>query len=65
MMFARTFLCAAFLGGFLCYLFWEAKGIYTLPFYLLLFPLAAYGMQTIMRAPHTGVARIRGRREQA
>ncbi|RYQ36987.1 hypothetical protein PG2001B_1616 [Bifidobacterium pseudolongum subsp. globosum] len=65
MMFARTFLCAAFLGGFLCYLFWEAKGIYTLPFYLLLFPLAAYGMQTIMRATHTGVARIRGRREQA
>lgn len=46
--FARTFLCAAFLGGFLCYLFWEAKGIYTLPFYLLLFPLAAYGVQTIM-----------------
>ncbi len=36
------------LGGFLCYLFWEAKGIYTLPFYLLLFPLAAYGVQTIM-----------------
>lgn len=63
--FARTFLCAAFLGGFLCYLFWEAKGIYTLPFYLLLFPLAAYGMQTIMRATHQGVARIRGRREQA
>ena len=47
--FARTFLCAAFLGGFLCYLFWEAKGIYTLPFYLLLFPLAAYGVQIIKR----------------
>ncbi len=46
---ARTFLCAAFLGGFLCYLFWEAKGIYTLPFYLLLFPLAAYGVQIIKR----------------
>lgn len=47
--FARTFLCTAFLGGFLCYLFWEAKGIYTLPFYLLLFPLAAYGVQIIKR----------------
>lgn len=63
--FVRTFLCAAFLGGFLCYLFWEAKGIYTLPFYLLLFPLAAYGMQTIMRATRTGVARIRGTRQEA
>ncbi|MBQ2269468.1 MAG: hypothetical protein II338_04430, partial [Bacteroidaceae bacterium] len=65
MMFARTFLCAAFLGGFLCYLFWEAKGIYTLPFYLLLFPLAAYGMQTVLRATRTGVARIRGTRQEA
>lgn len=65
MIFARTFLCAAFLGGFLCYLFWEAKGIYTLPFYLLLFPLAAYGMQAIMRATHTGVTRIWDKREQA
>lgn len=63
--FARTFLCAAFLGGFLCYLFWEAKGIYTLPFYLLLFPPAAYGMQTMLRATHTGVARIRGKRQEA
>ncbi len=49
MIFARTFLCAAFLGGFICYLFWEAKGIYTLPFYLLLFPVAAYGLQTTAR----------------
>lgn len=45
-MFARTFICAAFLGGFICYVFWEAKGIYTLPFYLLLLPVAAYGTQS-------------------
>lgn len=49
-MFARTFLCTAFLGGFICYMFWEAKGIYTLPFYLLLFPMAAYGVQVTLRA---------------
>lgn len=34
-----------FLGGFVCYLLWEAKSIYTLPFYVLLFPLAALGLQ--------------------
>lgn len=44
-LFTQTFLSAAFLGGFICYVFWEAKGIYTLPFYLLLLPLGAYGMQ--------------------
>lgn len=56
--FTRAFLCAAFLGGFLCYLFWEAKGIYTLPFYLLLFPLAAYGVQTIIRTAYRRATRM-------
>lgn len=41
--YARSFLVVTFLGGFLCYVVWEAKGIYTLPFYLLLIPIAAYG----------------------
>ena len=45
--FTRVLLCASFIGGFLCYLFWEAKSIYTLPFFLLLFPVAAYGIQNI------------------
>lgn len=62
--FARTFLAAAFLGGFLCYVFWEAKGIYTLPFYLLLFPLAAYGVQTTIRAAHRRVTHMRSKKEQ-
>ena len=44
--FVQVLLCASFLGGFLCYVLWEAKGIYTLPFYLLLVPMAAYGIQT-------------------
>ena len=44
--FVQVLLCASFLGGFLCYVLWEAKGIYTLPFYLLLIPMAAYGIQT-------------------
>lgn len=45
--FARVLLCASFIGGFLCYLLWEAKGIYTFPFFLLLIPMAAYGTQWI------------------
>ena len=46
--FVQVLLCASFLGGFLCYVLWEAKGIYTLPFYLLLIPMAAYGIQTMV-----------------
>lgn len=46
--FTRVLLCASFIGGFLCYLFWEAKGIYILPFFLLLIPMAAYGVQRII-----------------
>ena len=45
--FVRVLLCASFIGGFLCYLLWEAKGIYTFPFFLLLIPIAAYGTQKI------------------
>lgn len=40
-------LTITFLGGFLCYLFWEAKSVYALPFYLLLLPIAALGGQYI------------------
>ena len=37
-----------FLGGFLFHLGWEAKGRYCFPYYLMLFPYAAYGLtQTI------------------
>ncbi len=44
--FTYTFLAAAFVGGFLCFVLWEAKGIYTLPFFILLLPLCAYAVQT-------------------
>lgn len=48
--YARSLLAIAFIGGFLCYVFWEAKGIYTLPFYLMLLPMAAYGAQALLDA---------------
>ncbi len=43
--FSRTFFSASFLGGVICFTFWEAKSVYTLPFFLMLLPVAAYGMQ--------------------
>lgn len=53
------FLAVGFLGGFLCYIFWEAKSIYTLPFYLLLLPLAAYGMQLTLGIISRGIDKCR------
>lgn len=38
--------CAAFMG-FVVYTLWEAKGMYTLPFFLCLIPLAARGFATL------------------
>lgn len=37
-------LCLCFCAGFSCYVFWEAKGVYLLPFMVMLLPLAAYGL---------------------
>lgn len=33
------------LGGFCCFLLWEAKSVYILPFALMMIPAAAYGLQ--------------------
>ncbi len=40
----QLLLVATFFSGFGCYLLWEAKGIYLLPFYVLLLPLASKGL---------------------
>lgn len=37
-------LTMVFFAGFGCYLLWEAKSIYVLPFFVLLLPLAAHGI---------------------
>ncbi|PWG65914.1 glycosyltransferase family 39 protein [Bifidobacterium callitrichidarum] len=58
--YARSLLSIAFLGGFLCYVVWEAKGIYTLPFYLMLIPISAYGIQTML----TGIIHLREKSAQ-
>lgn len=39
-----AFVALCFLGGFGCFLFWEAKSIYILPFMVMLIPLAAFGL---------------------
>ncbi|KAB8288599.1 hypothetical protein DSM100688_0601 [Bifidobacterium ramosum] len=49
-----TMMCLIFLGGFGCFLFWEAKSIYVLSFALLLIPVAAYGMERIGRYMSVG-----------
>lgn len=58
--YSRSLLAIAFIGGFLCYVVWEAKGIYTLPFYLMLIPMAAYGAQMSL----TGITRLLTRFEK-
>ncbi len=40
-----------FIGGFVFHTFWEAKCQYTLPFFLLLFPLSASGYRRLYAAP--------------
>ena len=40
----------AFLGGVACYLLWEAKSVYTMPFALLLLPFASYGLRSVLLA---------------
>ena len=41
---ACTLPLVVFLGGFLFYFFWEAKGRYCLPFFMMLLPVAAEGV---------------------
>lgn len=48
-LFSGVTLCASFIGGFICYVLWEAKSVYAFPFFLLLLPMAAYGTAVIAR----------------
>lgn len=41
----------SFLGGVACYLLWEAKSVYAMPFALLLIPFAAYGLRSLLELP--------------
>lgn len=38
---------SVFFAGFGCYLLWECKSIYTLPFFILMLPMAVYGMSAL------------------
>lgn len=46
---AAVLLAVVFFAGFGCYLLWEAKSVYILPFFLLLSPLAALGLDDLYR----------------
>lgn len=43
-------LAVGFIGGFLFSLIWEAKGRYTFPFFVMLLPLAGYGIAKTIEA---------------
>lgn len=49
-----VFFAAVFFCGFGCYLLWEAKNVYVLPFFVLLLPLAASGMARVLMAIRRG-----------
>lgn len=53
-----TLLSLCFLGGFGCFLLWEAKSMYTLPFFLILIPSAASGLNMTAHLCGTAYARI-------
>lgn len=46
----QMILAVVFLGGFLFHLFWEAKGQYALPYFLLLLPYASAGWMRFLEA---------------
>ena len=46
---AVTCISLCFLGGFGCFLLWEAKSIYTLPYMIMLIPLASVGLDDTMQ----------------
>ena len=47
---AKLLLPLYFLGGFVFYLFWEAKARYCFPYFVCLIPLAAYGLSKLADA---------------
>lgn len=53
----ESLLRVIFLGGFLFHLVWEAKGQYTLPYFLLAFPLALNGYRRLARADSSRLSR--------
>ncbi len=49
---AALLLAATFFTGFGCYLLWEAKAVYVLPYAIVILPLAAAGLDGALRWAH-------------
>lgn len=45
--------------GFACYVLWEAKPVYLMPFFVLLMPVASYGLDLWLPSPWKGTTRAR------
>lgn len=54
----RLLLPTIFIGGFLFHLFWEAKGQYTITYFILLIPYCARGLMDMTNEINDGVLRI-------
>lgn len=46
---ATLLIAATFFTGFGCYLLWEAKAVYVLPFAIVVLPLAAEGLEQALQ----------------
>ena len=54
------FLLACCVGiGFACYVLWEAKPVYLMPFFVLLMPVASYGLDLWLPSPRKGARRAK------
>ena len=51
-----------FVGGFIFHIIWEAKGQYTLQYFILLIPYAAYGMERVIKRMNLLLTRIKIRK---
>lgn len=51
--------------GFACYVLWEAKPVYLMPFFVLLLPVASYGLDLWLPSPWKRVARAKHLRTAA
>ena len=47
-----------FLGGFLFHLFWEAKALYTMPYFIISLIPAVYGLDIILHKFDIGINRL-------
>lgn len=59
----NIFLVLIFCGGFACYLLWEAKGRYVLPYFVMMIPMAAMGLGELVSKSELFIAKYINKKE--